>query len=39
VRAACSSIDGAKGPTVATKGTNVAAAFLDLLYAVLTRQR
>ena len=26
-------------PTVATKGLNVAAAFLDLLYAVLTRQR
>jgi mutual gliding-motility protein MglA len=25
-------------PTVATKGLNVAAAFLDLLYAVLTRQ-
>jgi signal recognition particle receptor subunit beta len=25
-------------PTVATKGTNVAAAFLDLLYAVLTKQ-
>jgi signal recognition particle receptor subunit beta len=24
-------------PTVATKGVNVAAAFLDLLYAVLTR--
>ncbi len=26
-------------PTVATRGTNVAAAFLDLLHAVLTRQR